>query len=128
MTESDKRALLERLFSAFNRHDAGGVMACMTPDIVFDAAAGPQANGLRITGTEAVSAAFTAVWTGMPDVAWTVSRHTIAGDTAVSEWLFTGTRADGTTVEVQGLDLFTFRGGLIATKSAFRKDRQMPKA
>jgi ketosteroid isomerase-like protein len=128
MIETDKRALLERLFSAFNQHDAAGVMACMTPDIVFDAAAGPDAHGLRITGTEAVSAAFTAVWTAMPDVAWTVSRHMIAGETAVTEWLFTGTRADGTRTEVQGLDLFTFRDGLIATKSAFRKDRQMPKA
>lgn len=122
-TEADRHALLERLFAAFNRHDADGVMACFTPGVVFDTAAGPEAHGRRLTGQDAVRAAFAAVWTDMPDVAWTVSRHTLAGERATSEWLFTGTRADGGRVAVEGVDLFVFEGRLIARKSAFRKDR-----
>lgn len=121
--EAGRHALLERLFAAFNHHDAEGVMACFTPGVVFDTAAGPDAHGRRLVGQDAVRAAFVGVWTDMPDVAWTVSRHTIAGDRATSEWLFTGTRPDGARVEVQGVDLFTFEGGLVAHKSAFRKDR-----
>ncbi len=78
-TEAERHALLERLFAAFNRHDADGVMACFTPGVVFDTAAGPEAHGRRLTGQESVRAAFVAVWTDMPDVAWTVSRHTLAG-------------------------------------------------
>ena len=68
------------------------------PGVVFDTAAGPEAHGRRLTGQDAVRAAFAAVWTDMPDVAWTVSRHTLAGERATSEWLFTGTRADNSTV------------------------------
>ena len=44
-----------------------------------------------------------------------------AGDRGVSEWTFTGTRSDGTRVEVNGCDLLTFRDGKIAVKNAFRK-------
>lgn len=125
MTQTEnRRALLERLFAAFNAHDPDAVMACMTNDIAFFAAVGPDSCGRRITGAEEVRAAFAAVWADMPDVAWSVSRHTVAGDVGLSEWLFTGTQADGSRIEVQGLDVFEFRGGLIATKSAFRKHRQ----
>ncbi|TXM97352.1 nuclear transport factor 2 family protein, partial [Methylobacterium sp. WL64] len=127
MTDADlpaaRRALLERLFAAFNRHDADGVMACFIPEVVFDTAAGPEPHGCRLTGQDAVRAAFVSVWTDMPDVAWTVTRHTLAGERATSEWLFTGTRADGGRVAVEGVDLFVFEGRLIARKSAFRKDR-----
>ena len=95
---------------------------------MFDTAAGPEAHGRRLTGQDAVRAAFVAVWTDMPDVAWTVSRHTLAGERATSEWLFTGTRADGGRVAVEGVDLFVFEGRLIARKSAFRKARPVQAA
>ena len=126
--KSAREVLLERLFDAFNRHDAEGVMACFTPGIVFDAAVGPEAHGRRFTGHDAVKAAFVAVWTDMPDVSWTILRHTIAGDVALSEWLFAGTRRDGQKVEVNGLDVFAFDGDLIASKSAYRKDRPVQAA
>ena len=41
----------------------------------------------------------------------------------MSQWTFTGTRADGTRVEVHGCDLFTFRNGRIAVKDSYRKNR-----
>ncbi|WP_345821658.1 nuclear transport factor 2 family protein [Methylobacterium fujisawaense] len=127
-TEVGRMALLERLFAAFNRHDAEGVMACFTSGVVFDTAAGPEAHGRRLTGQEAVRAAFVGVWRDMPDVAWAVTRHTVVGDRATSEWLFTATRADGGRIEAEGVDLFTFEDGLIARKSAFRKDRPVQAA
>lgn len=127
-TEAERHAALDSLFEAFNRHDADGVMACFTPDVVFDTAAGPEAHGCRLTSQDAVRAAFVAVWTDMPDVAWAVTRHTLAGERATSEWLFTGTRADGGRVAVEGVDLFVFEGRLIARKSAFRKDRPVQAA
>jgi ketosteroid isomerase-like protein len=42
----------------------------------------------------------------------------------MSEWTFTGTRADGVRVEVNGCDLFIFREGKIALKNSYRKQRQ----
>ena len=118
-----RAATLDRLFVAFNHHDADAVMACFADRPVFLAAAGPTAAGRRVEGRDAIRAAFVAVWTEMPDVRWTVRRSRVFVDGGLTEWLFTGTRPDGARVEAEGLDLFTFAGDRIATKSAFRKDR-----
>jgi ketosteroid isomerase-like protein len=47
----------------------------------------------------------------------------VSGDRGLSEWLVTGTASDGRKVEVNGCDLFTFRGGKIALKSSFFENR-----
>lgn len=121
--QTQRQQLLVTLFEAFNRHDASGVMACMTHDIVFDAAVGPDMFGRRIVGTADVKAAFEKVWTDMPDVSWTCTEHHVFGDRGLSEWIFRGTTASGTRIEAEGCDLFTFSGGKLSRKSAFRKDR-----
>jgi hypothetical protein len=41
----------------------------------------------------------------------------------VSEWLFTGTTSDGKKLEVNGCDLFTFKGDKIAVENSFFKTR-----
>jgi ketosteroid isomerase-like protein len=51
------------------------------------------------------------------------ARHFVSGDRGLSEWLVTGTASDGRKVEVNGCDLFTFRGGKIALKSSFFENR-----
>jgi len=121
--QTRRQQLLATLFEAFNRHDANGVMACMTDDVVFDAAAGPEMFGRRIVGTADVKAAFEKVWADMPDVSWTCTAHHVFGDRGLSEWIFRGTTANGTRIEAEGCDLFTFSGDKLSRKSAFRKDR-----
>lgn len=121
--DSDTLALLEALFRAFNAHDADGVVALMTEDCVFEAAAGPEIHGVRHVGRAAVKTAFENVWKGLPDVRWDVTGHFAAGDRAVSQWIFRATRPDGARIEVEGCDLFDVRDGRIAVKRAFRKDR-----
>jgi ketosteroid isomerase-like protein len=118
-------AILEALFDAFNRHDADAVMSFMTEDCVFDAAAGAEAHGTRYQGRQAVRNAFAEVWATFRDARWDAGPHRVAGDFAVSEWVFSGTRADGARIEAEGCDLFTFRGGKIALKRAFRKQRPL---
>jgi ketosteroid isomerase-like protein len=122
-SESASAELLEAMFAAFNRHDVDGVLACMTDDCVFEAAAGPAAHGDRVRGRDAVGAAFSRVWATLPDVQWRDTRHFVAGDRGVSEWTFVATRPDGSRIEAEGCDLFTFRNGKVAVKRAFRKDR-----
>jgi ketosteroid isomerase-like protein len=117
------RELLDRFADAWNRHDLDALMAMMTGDCVFQASAGPDDDGQRSEGRDAVRAAFAAVFDAFPDAHWASPRHFIAGDRGVSEWTFTGTRRDGTRVEVTGCDLFTFRDRLIAVKNSFRKNR-----
>jgi steroid delta-isomerase-like uncharacterized protein len=108
---------------AWNRHDVDALMTFMTDDCVFETAAGPQAFGARHVGTAAVRDAFESVWKNFPDAQWRNGTHFVAGDRGVSEWLFTGTAADGSRIEANGVDLFTFREGKIAVKNVFRKDR-----
>lgn len=116
-------ALLEAFADAWNRHDAAALMAFMTEDCVFESSAGPDVCGARYVGPEAVRAAFVEVWTAFPDAHWGGARHFVQGDRAVSQWTFTGTRTDGTRVEVHGCDLFTLRDGKIALKDSYRKNR-----
>jgi ketosteroid isomerase-like protein len=122
---AERHSALVRLFAAFNRHDAEGVMACMTDDVVFDTAAGPEMFGRRIAGASAVKAVFERVWTDMPDVSWICTEHNVFADRGLSEWIFRGTAVGGSRIEAEGCDLFTFSGDRIARKSAFRKDRPL---
>ena len=125
-SEADVLELLDSFAKAWNRHDLDALMSMMTEDCVFEASAGPQVDGQRSAGPQAVRTAFAAVFDAFPDAHWANARHFIAGNRAVSEWTFTGTQKDGRRVEVNGCDLFTFRDGRIAIKNSYRKNRSAP--
>lgn len=114
---------LQAFADAWNRHDVDALMSFMTDDCVFDASAGADVCGTHYVGREAVRAAYAEVWSVFPDATWSNARHLIHGDRGVSEWTFTGTRTDGSRLEVNGCDLFTFRDGKIAVKNSYRKNR-----
>lgn len=114
---------LQAFADAFNRHDADALLSFMTTDCVFEASAGPEVCGTRYVGAPDVRAGFAEVWATFADAHWGGARHFVAGERGVSEWTFTGTRADGSRVEVNGCDVFTFRGGKIALKNSYRKNR-----
>lgn len=115
--------MLDEFAAAWNRHDVNGLMACMASDCVFEAAAGKDVAGTRHVGTEAVRQAYAAIFDAYADGRWNNARHFVAGDRAVSEWTFTGTTKDGAKVEVNGCDVFTLKGGKIALKNSYRKQR-----
>lgn len=121
--DADVLKMLDAFAAAWNRHDVDGLMACMTPDCIFEAAAGKEMAGTRHVGSDAVRRAYAAVFETYADARWNHPRHFVAGGRAVSEWTFTGTTKDGTTVEVNGCDVFTLRGGKIALKNSYRKQR-----
>jgi steroid delta-isomerase-like uncharacterized protein len=115
--------VLQAFADAWNRHDVDALMSFMTNDCVFEASAGPDVCGARYAGRDAVRAAFAEVWATFPDAHWGDARHLVQGTRGLSEWTFTGTRADGGRVEVHGCDVFTFRDGKIAVKDSYRKNR-----
>ena len=126
MAQSSKdvtEEFLQSFAEAFNAHDITGIMSHMTDDCVFEASAGPDFDGEKFTGQEQVKKAFQNVFATFPDAHWGDSKHFISGNRGFSEWIFTGTRSDGTKVEVTGCDLFTFRDGKIAVKNSYRKSR-----
>ncbi|HNR07489.1 MAG TPA: nuclear transport factor 2 family protein [Saprospiraceae bacterium] len=114
---------LQSFADAFNAHDLEAILSHMTADCVFEASAGPDADGQKYVGQKQVKKAFGDVFDNFPDAQWNHPRHFISGDRGFSEWTFTGTKKDGTRVEVTGCDLFTFRDGKIAIKNSYRKNR-----
>jgi ketosteroid isomerase-like protein len=116
-------SILDAFVNAFNAHDADRILSYMTDDCVFEASAGPHVDGEKFIGKEAVKKAFLDVFKSYPDAHWANARHFISGDRAVSEWTFTGTKLDGSKIEVTGCDLFTFRDGKIFIKNSYRKNR-----
>jgi steroid delta-isomerase-like uncharacterized protein len=114
---------LQAFAEAWNRHDLDALMGFMSEDCRFESSAGPDVAGTSYLGKEAVRAGYADVWKTFPDAQWNSPRHFVSGDRGVSEWTFTGRRSDGTRVEVNGCDVFTFRNGKIAVKNSYRKNR-----
>jgi steroid delta-isomerase-like uncharacterized protein len=120
----DLERLLVEHTDAWNSHHLDRLMRLFADDCVFEASAGPDAHGRRFEGRAQVTAAFAEVLESMPDANWGDGRHfVIADDYGVSEWRLTGTRVDGTCVDVLGCDFLTVRGGKIVRKNSFRKQR-----
>ena len=109
--------------NGWNRHDLDVLMTFMADDCVFESTAGPEACGARHAGRERVRQAFARVFEVFPDAQFGDARHFVAGNRGLSEWLFTGTTAEGKKVEVNGCDVFTFEGDKIALKSSYFKTR-----
>jgi ketosteroid isomerase-like protein len=116
-------ATLAAFSEAWNRHDADALMGFMHDDCVFEAAAGSEACGARHVGRAAVAKSFAAAWSTVRDAQWANGRHFVHGDFGMSQWTFTGTAADGSRIETDGVDVFTFKDGKILRKNAFRKLR-----
>jgi ketosteroid isomerase-like protein len=123
MTDDEKLQLMHTFAEAWNAHDIDAIMSCMTDDCVFEASGGPDVCGARSVGWQEVRAEFSQVLAAFPDAQWRGARHFSIGDRGVSEWTLTGTRIDGTRIEVNGCDLLTFQGGRIAVKNSYRKNR-----
>lgn len=119
-------ATLAAFSAAWNRHDIDALMSFMTQDCVFETASGPHAWGQRHVGQVAVRQAYMAVWEAVPDAHWGDGHYLVQGNMGISRWRFTGTQRDGSAVDVDGIDYFTFRDGKIQLKNAFRKARTAP--
>ena len=118
-------ALLKSFGQAFNRHDADALVSMMTEDCIFRMAMGTTPGGNEVKGRKAVREAFKQTFANFPDARWIPrAPDFVAGDRGVSEWTYQATRkSDGVRFEMAGVDIFTFRDGLIAIKDAFRKER-----
>jgi ketosteroid isomerase-like protein len=121
---SDLEHVLIEHTAAWNSHDLDRLMSLFADECVFEASGGPDFCGSRFVGREEVSSAFADVFDSMPDATWAEGRHfAIAEDYGVSEWRLTGTRIDGSKLDVLGCDFLTVRDDKIVRKNSFRKQR-----
>jgi ketosteroid isomerase-like protein len=109
--------------AAWNAHDIDLIMSFHTEDCVFETGGGREKYGTRISGYAEVRERFIEVWTELPDVRFENGSHFIAGDRGCSEWTFVATLPDGTFLEMNGCDLFTFSDGKIKIKNSLLKSR-----
>ncbi|ARN76366.1 DUF4440 domain-containing protein [Oceanicoccus sagamiensis] len=108
---------------AWNAHDIDTIMSFMSEDCVFETGGGTEKYGTRIKGYEAVRARFIEVWTEIPEVRFIDALHFVQGNHGCSEWTFVGNRTDGSAVEIDGCDIFTFAGNKITSKRSYIKHR-----
>lgn len=116
-------ATLVAFSAAWNQHDIDALMSFMSDDCVFESSAGPHACGTRHVGKDAVRQAFAGAWQTTPDAQWRQGQHLVLDDFGISQWTFTGTTADGSRIETDGVDIFKFKNGKIQSKKVFRKVR-----
>ena len=109
---------------AWNAHDIDRIMRFMTDDCVFEPGGGPERYGARVEGADAVRERFIEVWTDIPDVRFENALHFVEGNLGCSEWTIVGTFRNGSRIEVDGCDLFTFEGGKIKSKRSYLKHRE----
>lgn len=121
MTHEETLSLMQRHAAAWNAHDSDALLKLMTVDCIYDASAGKSATGERYVGHAALKPAFEAIWTAFKDARWEDAHHFAVGNEGYTTWTFKGTKADGSTVEVKGLDLLRFHGGKISHKDTYRK-------
>lgn len=112
---------LENYADAWNNHDIDTIMSYMTPDCIFETGGGKESFGTRYEGFETVKQRFIDVWTEIPDVKFLNVRHFLQEDRGCSQWTTTGTRADGSKMEIDGCDLFDFENGKIKIKNSLIK-------
>ncbi|MDP6707184.1 MAG: nuclear transport factor 2 family protein [Alphaproteobacteria bacterium] len=113
--------LLEAIGDAFNRHDVDAIVGFFAEDGVFDNAMGPDIHGARYVGRETLRAFFGELMAVHPDIQWHAIDNRVAGDKGYSEWRRQCTLPSGERQDWLGLDIFTFRDGLIAKKDTYFK-------
>ena len=121
MTMNKKQ--LQQYGNAWNEHDIDTIMEFMTEDCVFEPGGGSEKFGTRYEGHDVVRQRFIEVWTAIPDIQFVDSTHFLEGNYGCSEWTIVGTTTDGTKMEVDGCDLFTFENGKIKSKRSYIKNR-----
>lgn len=113
--------LAQALLDAFNAHDLDRVMSFFADDCTLDMPRGPDPWGQRFVGKSAVREGLAGRFKGLPDVHYGEARHWGGGNMVATEWLLTGTRANGERVKVRGCDHYEFRDGKVVRKDSYWK-------
>ena len=124
--ESNSVDTLKALLAAFNNHDLDAIMEYFAEECSFDMPRGPEPWGARFVGKANVREALASRFRGLPDVKYTEDRHWVCSDMGVSEWLLTGTTAQGRPVRVRGCDHWEFRNGKVVRKDSYWKIVEEP--
>jgi ketosteroid isomerase-like protein len=108
----DPTTVVRRLAQATSEHDLEAIVDCFAEDYRNETPVHP-ARGFR--GREQVRRNWAQILNGVPDIVASVLAVAVDGDTVWSEWLMTGTRRDGVTHEMRGVNIFEVVDGRVAS-------------
>jgi ketosteroid isomerase-like protein len=94
---------IARLRDAMNRHDVDAMTALFAPDYRSEQPLHPRRG---FGGREQVTANWSQMFEGVPDLEVGVVKETTVGATSWSEWVWHGAHRDGTPFLMKGVSLF----------------------
>ncbi len=101
----------ERLLQAINAHDLEAHVACFRLDYRSEQPAHPART---FTGREQVRENWSRLFESIRDFRAELLRLAVVDDTEWSEWVFSGTKEDGSSLEERGVIIMGIRDGEIA--------------
>ena len=113
--------LLQQINDAFNSRDVDRIMSFFTDDCTFLMARGPERDGRRVHGKEAVKKVLADRFKTVSGMTWDHIERFVCGDRAVTVWTVTGKDDAGEVLNFRGCDLYEFRDGKILNKDTYWK-------
>lgn len=112
--------LLERFNEAFNQHNAGGMMALMTDDCLFENTY-PSPDGTRYQGRANVKKFWEEFFQSSPQARIEIEEMFTSQERGVQRWIYHWVDSSGNVGHVRGVDIFRFRQGKITEKLSYVK-------
>lgn len=113
-------AVIEQTADAINRHDLDALAALLAKDCIFENT-NPAPDGTRHEGSQAVLAAFAALFRASPSATFEEEERFACGERAVVRWRYRWSDADGKEGHVRGADILRVRDGKLAQSLAYVK-------
>jgi ketosteroid isomerase-like protein len=101
----------ERLRQAMNAHNLEGHVACFNEDYRSEQPVHPART---FTGREQVRENWRKLYASIPDFRAELLRMAVVGDEEWGEWIWSGTKEDGTPLDERGVTIMGIRDGRIA--------------
>jgi ketosteroid isomerase-like protein len=95
-----------------NAHDLEAFLACIHPEYRSEQPVHPERG---FGGRDQVEKNWAAMFSVIPDFRAEALDTAVDGDTAWTEWRWSGTRADGIPLDMRGVTLFRVEDGLIVS-------------
>ena len=124
MTDSERRNLqiITEVCDSFNDHNIEAILERFADEGVWRISRGNPPEGDRLVGKKDIRSMLSQRFTSIPDMAWEIHSHWVAGNRGCSEWRVIGQELKGNFLDWFGCDLWTLRGdGMIMLKDTYWK-------
>jgi ketosteroid isomerase-like protein len=115
-------AVSEQLLQAMNAHDLEAHVACFAENYRSEQPVHPART---FTGREQVQENWSKVYESIPDFRAELLRLAVVDDMEWGEWIWRGTKEDGTSLEERGVTIMGIRDGRIAWARLYLEETEL---